>query len=410
MKNYLKHLDENSDEYEHTNFIHEEFSRIAVRCEDELVISSAQVNRLKTRVDNNNKIECFDQQKLLWHGSLKKQSARKRTDITQVYIILFSDCILIYDESGNKLEFKRQLSMDNITVVPMDSKQINSSSTFGQQSSSNTFYPFRVNAVEKSYEFLVERESEREKWVNKIQQAHEDYRHRRGLNHRSSDQPLIGTRAPAWVHDIDVTRCQICHMRFGLKLIPSGRHHCRACGRCICGSCSTKKLPLKYRHKEGETRVCDTCYTLATGINKISIPLVKITRNPSRTILFGNFRCLSTHAIVWLELQEDFHLHIYAGKLDQVEDYAINLPELRNILLREEIRTFVLYETDKRYKYAIESNHQNDYTDANLKNLSNKVAFFTKLWYDTMQIVRQRTLPLWYIQKRHSADSGISAV
>lgn len=408
MKNYIKHLDEHSDEYEHTSFIHEEFSRIAIRCDEELVVSSGQFNRLKARVDH--KIDYFDNQKLLWHGLLKKQSARKRNDITQVYVIILSGCILVYDESGSKLELKRKLSMDNTTVKSLESKQISISSPFGQQGSLNTFYPFQLNAVEKSYELLVERESEREKWLNKIQQAIEDFQVQRGYHTRHLDQLQIGTRIPAWVYDIDVTRCQICHIRFGLKLIPSGRHHCRACGRCICGSCSTKRLPLKYRQKEGDTRVCDTCYTLATGINKISIPLVKITRNPSKTILFGNFRCVSSNAIVWLELQEDFHLHIYSGKLDQVEDYSIHLPDLKHITLIEEVRTIILHGKEKRYKYSIESNHQNDYTDTNLKHIHNKMAFFTKLWYETMLIVHQHTLPLWYIQKRHSADSGVSCV
>src|SRR5271168_4564464 len=121
MKSYMKHLDENSSEYEHTSFIHDEFGRIAIRCEEQLLVSSVELNRLKTRVDN--KLECFDHQQLLWHGSLKKQSARKRNDITQVYLILFSGCILIYDESGNKLELKRQLSIENITIELMESKQ-----------------------------------------------------------------------------------------------------------------------------------------------------------------------------------------------------------------------------------------------------------------------------------------------
>jgi len=232
---------------------------------------------------------------------------------------------------------------------------------------------------------------------------------------RLSDRQKIGIRAPILVYDIDVTRCQICHTRFGLKLIPSGRHHCRSCGRCICGSCSTKKLILKYRHKDGEVRICDTCYTLATGINKQSISSIKITRNPNQTILFGDFRCISSNSIVWIELQEDCQLHIYNGKLDQVEDFSINLFELRDISLIQETRTLILNGKDKRYKFSIELNHQiifqkNHFIDENIKNTINKPLFYAKLWYDTMQTVRLKKLPLWYIRKRDSADSGISAV
>jgi hypothetical protein len=227
---------------------------------------------------------------------------------------------------------------------------------------------------------------------------------------RFSDQQQIGIRAPVLVYDIDVTRCQICNTRFGLKLTPSGRHHCRACGRCICGSCSTKKLLLKYRPKDGEIRVCDTCYTVATGINRHSISSIKITRNPSKTILFGDFRCISSNAMVWIELQEDYQLHIYGGKLDQVEDYSINLLELREILFIEPTRTFILNGKEKRYKFSIELKHQNDYIDEDMKNIHDKPSFYAKLWYETMKSARLKTLPLWYIKKRHSADSGISAV
>jgi len=180
MKSSMKHLDENSTEYEHTSFIHDELARIAIRCEEQLVISSTELNRLKGRVDI--KPECFENQQLIWHGSLKRQSPRKRTEITQFYMILFSGCILVCEESGNKLEIKRQLSIENIKVDIMEGRQLTPTtfhSTNGQQFSTNIYYPFRVNAVEKSYEFLVDKESDREKWVNKIRQVNEDFKSRR---------------------------------------------------------------------------------------------------------------------------------------------------------------------------------------------------------------------------------------
>jgi hypothetical protein len=177
MKSSMKHLDENSTEYEHTSFIHDELARIAIRCEEQLVISSTELNRLKGRVDI--KPECFENQQLIWHGSLKRQSPRKRTEITQFYMILFSGCILVCEESGNKLEIKRQLSIENLTIDLLENRHITPTtfySAIGQQLTTNIYYPFRVNAVEKSYEFLTEKESERNKWVKKIQQAIENQR------------------------------------------------------------------------------------------------------------------------------------------------------------------------------------------------------------------------------------------
>lgn len=38
------------------------------------------------------------------------------------------------------------------------------------------------------------------------------------------------------------------------------RHHCRRCGRLVCGSCSTKKMVVE-GFRENPTRVCDQCYS-----------------------------------------------------------------------------------------------------------------------------------------------------
>ncbi|CAF1168020.1 unnamed protein product [Rotaria sordida] len=421
LKSYMKQLDKDSSDYDHTCFVHDELTCIAERCEEHLAISPTQLNKLKLRVDN--KLECFEKQQLLWHGSLKKQSPRKHTDIVQYYIILFSECILVCGESGNKLEIKRQLSLKNIRIEIIERERLASASTNStniQQLSPISYYPFRVNAIEKSYEFLTDKESDREKWVNKIRQASEDFKRRNSIIeirqsfHRSYGQQL-GTRAPLWVNDIDVTRCQICHNRFGSKLIPSRRHHCRSCGRCICGSCSTKKLILKYCNKQGEVRVCDLCYRNFTGIDRNPSTCQKITRDENKTILFGNFRLFPLKPIIWIELQEDYQLHIYGGKLDQVEDFSINLSELINILFIQETQTFILNGKDKTYRLSMEINHQiiypkNDYIDKNIQNTNNKLLFYANLWHGTMQLARLKTTPVWYTRKRDSADSGISNV
>jgi hypothetical protein len=45
------------------------------------------------------------------------------------------------------------------------------------------------------------------------------------------------------------------------KLLGESRHHCRNCGKCFCGSCSRKFIPIqKYRYFE-PVRVCNECHT-----------------------------------------------------------------------------------------------------------------------------------------------------
>lgn len=178
MKTYMKYLDANSPEYIYSRAIHDELDRIAMRCEEELVVSAAQLNELKERLDN--KFECIrENRKLIWHGPLKKQSPRRHLDIAQRYMILFSDCILVCcDESGKKLEIKRELSMRAITVDMAQGGRTSVIQAPDQPPTGLFYYPFRVNAVEKSYEFLADKESDRETWVKKIRQASDDYNKR----------------------------------------------------------------------------------------------------------------------------------------------------------------------------------------------------------------------------------------
>ena len=219
------------------------------------------------------------------------------------------------------------------------------------------------------------------------------------------------------MNDVDVTRCQHCHNRFRSASISSRRHHCRCCGRCVCSSCSTKRLILEYCQNEGEVRVCDKCYTSFTGmnLNKNTSVWPKPTRDVERTILFGDMRGVQSGTVLWIALQEDYQLHVYGGKLDQAEDYAIKLPEVLEFQLESETRTFTLRETTKTHVFAIDPTHQivfekNELLDEKLKNSENRLTFYANLWLEAMQLARSTTLPDWYIRKRVSADSGVSNV
>eukprot|EP01103_Thecamoeba_quadrilineata_P012953 TRINITY_DN3469_c0_g1_i1.p1 TRINITY_DN3469_c0_g1~~TRINITY_DN3469_c0_g1_i1.p1 ORF type:complete len:312 (-),score=60.70 TRINITY_DN3469_c0_g1_i1:176-1111(-) len=65
-------------------------------------------------------------------------------------------------------------------------------------------------------------------------------------------------RAPAWLPDSASDHCQICKAQFTTK---NRRHHCRNCGRLICGKCSpSKKSILKWNLKG--VRVCFVCDNL----------------------------------------------------------------------------------------------------------------------------------------------------
>jgi len=59
-----------------------------------------------------------------------------------------------------------------------------------------------------------------------------------------------------WIPDEEVNECPICSRRFQPLLVP--KHHCRACGRVVCGSCSNNSIYLP--SKGSKQRVCDPCH------------------------------------------------------------------------------------------------------------------------------------------------------
>jgi len=66
-----------------------------------------------------------------------------------------------------------------------------------------------------------------------------------------------GAQNVTWVPDEQVNECPICNRTFGISL---RKHHCRACGRVVCGYCSNNTLSVT-GHGRGE-RACDPCFDL----------------------------------------------------------------------------------------------------------------------------------------------------
>ncbi|KAL1789538.1 zinc finger protein FYVE domain-containing protein 26 isoform X1 [Sigmodon hispidus] len=61
-----------------------------------------------------------------------------------------------------------------------------------------------------------------------------------------------------WVPDETESICMVC-CREHFSMF-NRRHHCRRCGRLVCGSCSTKKMAVE-GCRENPARVCDQCYS-----------------------------------------------------------------------------------------------------------------------------------------------------
>lgn len=68
----------------------------------------------------------------------------------------------------------------------------------------------------------------------------------------------LGDYKVPWTLDSEASSCMRCNRGFGVFF--KRRHHCRLCGYCVCSSCSSTRLALKFLYEDGGSRVCRDCY------------------------------------------------------------------------------------------------------------------------------------------------------
>lgn len=124
-----------------------------------------------------------------------------------------------------------------------------------------------IESVERSFILSASSASERDEWLTAISTAISDYTKKKisfisgkppeemELRDCNDGAPL-GSKAPIWIPDPRTTMCMICTCEFTLTW---RRHHCRACGKVVCQSCSSNKHCLEYL-KNQLARVCDLCF------------------------------------------------------------------------------------------------------------------------------------------------------
>lgn len=78
----------------------------------------------------------------------------------------------------------------------------------------------------------------------------------------------LGWYAPKWIPDIDAKSCMKCDMKF---TVVKRRHHCRACGKVLCGQCCNMKFHLPYMDYK-PARVCQTCCDVMVAV--LNIPRI----------------------------------------------------------------------------------------------------------------------------------------
>jgi len=119
-------------------------------------------------------------------------------------------------------------------------------------------YAFDIISEGKSFTVVCQTELEKDIWMKDLQiqlaGGRDDCVKVQETGQTNVDDDI---GAPVWIPDDNAPKCQMCNKTFTFVI---RRHHCRNCGKVICGACSSQKRLLAKLNKGHPVRVCDFCY------------------------------------------------------------------------------------------------------------------------------------------------------
>ena len=269
LEDYLKHIDENSEDFDDTTSALRIVSDAADHANDTIKQGDKfrKMLRLQSRLGDLELIR--PGRDLVKEGELQKMS---RKGVGPRYFVLMSDCLLYCTYAGSWSGDSTSLRVTY--KIPLSALQVRVS-TAAEAEYENEF---NITSPVRSCTLRASSVSERNEWLDALNSAIEEHVNRKATfsaagsggstcsgnhNHPAGEvvagvEERIGTSAPVWIPDRRVTMCQNCAAEFSVLV---RRHHCRACGKVVCATCSGSRAPLRYRDYEA-ARVCDACYDL----------------------------------------------------------------------------------------------------------------------------------------------------
>ncbi|XP_046583050.1 LOW QUALITY PROTEIN: FYVE, RhoGEF and PH domain-containing protein 1-like, partial [Haliotis rubra] len=255
LQDYLKNLPIDSPDYKHTEVALTIVSEVADHANESMRHGDTVQKLLEIQHSLIGQFEVIQPgRNLIKHGELQK-SSRKELQPRMFY--LFNDVLLYTTPVTGGYRLNNILPLTGMKVC-----------TPQQEAFSNEF---SIISVQRSFTVAASTPEERDEWLKALTSAIAEITSRRHTFEAMQHGPqvycllqnfvldkdfVLGHKAPLWVPDARVTMCMLC---LGEFTITWRRHHCRSCGRVVCGYCSDNKAPLRYL-KYKPARVCDDCF------------------------------------------------------------------------------------------------------------------------------------------------------
>ncbi|XP_059191405.1 FYVE, RhoGEF and PH domain-containing protein 6-like [Centropristis striata] len=252
LTDYLKNLSEVSDDYKDTQAALVIVKEVANHANDIMKQGDNFQKLIQVQCSLNGHHEIVQPGRIFLKEGILKKLSRKVMQPRMFF--LFNDTLLYTTpvQSG-QYKVNNMLSLAGMKV-----------SKPSQEAFQNEL---KIESVERSFILSASSATERDEWLEAISTAISDYTRKKisfisgkpleEVELRDSDDGVpLGSKAPIWIPDPRTTMCMICTCEFTLTW---RRHHCRACGKVVCQSCSSNKYPLEYL-KNQLARVCDQCF------------------------------------------------------------------------------------------------------------------------------------------------------
>ncbi|XP_060844397.1 FYVE, RhoGEF and PH domain-containing protein 6-like isoform X2 [Rhopalosiphum padi] len=249
LESYLKNQDEGSIDYQDTIVALGIVCDVANHANESMKHGDCVSKLLQLQSLLGSYIIIKPGRELIKEGELYKLS---RKDMQLRYFILLNDCLLYTSYYGTvaglKINYELPLSGMKVFLPITD----------------NCLNEFSIITITRSFSLRAKSATELKEWVNTLEKAIREHTNKqlsflnmKFVSKNIGCEPLqLGYEAPIWIQDCRVTMCQSCATEFTVTF---RRHHCRACGKVVCSSCSENKAPLRYM-KFQSARVCDDCY------------------------------------------------------------------------------------------------------------------------------------------------------
>ena len=252
-------IDGDGDEYRSSIHQYEEFG-------DSPIIREGNLTKLRSK-DGVEEMHYF----ILRENSLvyvKKQAGNVGTRAkNNAQLLLSSMTGYSFGTDNLEEELTRSINLEEVLVLPLskgdrggggagssvgvDKLRASITSTNIMADVEDDDRTFRLFSREKSFFLRAQSKLDRNAWFDAIKIA------ATSVQMNTLKRPVSQAEVcPIRVIADSVSECQVCHNNFGVM---TRRHHCRACGACVCEQCSREKVRIPSLDAKALFKVCNLC-------------------------------------------------------------------------------------------------------------------------------------------------------